>query len=491
MRRWVARSLCLSLLAWWAVADANVIGFGRGTTGGAGQTVVTVTTCADSSSSPPAGSLRALVAGNQPNRYVKFSADCRKAIGTAIQLSGAKITIDGDNVTIACWDSPGRRIDVENQSVNFRGSNFAYYGCGSLKAVSEGIDAWQHAPRSSSTSQQGGVAFRTSARLQGDETMSVSGVTGGPPDERRNFSFLYNLYLDPQLPTHDTNVIVGDAGSCPQHLTFFGNLLAKANRRNPWVGCRNSTVGNPANVMVDFRNNVLFDISDPSGGVTGTNDGARLWMRASVNVVRNWIKAWDSATDAGRKRSILICDGVAYGTADGGSSTTLIDNDVDFVSLGVQPGMGLSIQNKNTYSTNITAVTATQLTFTALNSGMAQSGDTYMVHRHAESTVACRPAGGQNDTRTFLAHVSGNRYYGPHDANLTAYLNGKSQLASPNSVPTANQLPGIDPCSSAWLTYLFAGSPQRDSTEAAVFAELRTALNNDRCSALPMWLGAF
>jgi hypothetical protein len=264
-------------------------GFGA-TSGGAGQTVYTVTRL-DDPNPTVAGTLRdALKSGN---RCIVFH------VGGVITLNPdlRHLTSSGSNITVDGFTAPSPGITVEDYGSTFSGSDVIIrgirfrnaQGCNSCTSHGNGIVI----------RGQRVVVDRVSIDGYGDQALGIGkggmlvtvqwSIFGRASDPTHNFPFLVNGWAagDPGGP--ETN-----------RVSIHHNLFIDGATRNPQATW-DQTKPYQTYVTADIRNNLIWNF---------LNYGTVVNKRAQVNVINNYYKRSSGAND--RNALWLETEGRAY-----------------------------------------------------------------------------------------------------------------------------------------------------------------------------------
>ncbi|MGH7804516.1 MAG: hypothetical protein ACREQJ_09215 [Candidatus Binatia bacterium] len=255
-----AKVMFLAGLAWgWPESMEAAQGFGSQTPGGAGRSVVQVTSLADDGP----GTLReALSAGE---RTVIFAVGGVLPLASTLRILSSFVTVDG-------LSAPSPGITLEGAGLEIDGSH------GGHDVVVRGIRVRNAAARGNDS-----LAIRNGANQVVVENLSLDGCGDGNLDITRG--------------AHDVTVAWSIFSGCDknslikygtQRVSLHHNVFADARWRNPWISYTTESADNfSPDLMVDMRNNVVWGW-DLDGGGTGVECGAK------ANVVANYFSSPDA-----------------------------------------------------------------------------------------------------------------------------------------------------------------------------------------------------
>ncbi len=240
-------------------------GFGRYAQGGRGGKVIRVTTLADylpGKEAPIEGSLRAAVDAKGP-RIVEFKVAGLIELKAPLRIRSPRLTLTGagapgDGVCIK-----GRECVVNADDVIIR---YLRFRTGDISGKEDdALSVYQ---------AKNVLLDHCSASWSVDETLSVTGAG------------CTNVTVQWCLISESLNKSVHSKGEhgygsllrCDGDITFHHNLWAHHKTRCPRPG----TYGAERGILLDFRNNVIYD--------WGTNAGYTAEDRATLNYVGNYLK---------------------------------------------------------------------------------------------------------------------------------------------------------------------------------------------------------
>ena len=240
-------------------------GFGATTPGGAGGTVVRVTTLSDSGP----GSLREAV--SQGNRIVVFDVAGRIELSTYLYVTGANITIDGFTAR-----APG--ITLANYGLIIRGNKGAH------DVIVRGIRIRD--------ADIDGIQVASGAYNVVIDHVSVAGSRDGNIDITESHDVTVSWSI---IGMNDKNMLVKYNAS---RVTLHHNVFGGSAQRSPQIRIDDSTTAVATDVTADIRNNVIAN--------WGTGYGSVVWYGPWTNVVNNFYTA-----PAGR-RPLTVTSARAY-----------------------------------------------------------------------------------------------------------------------------------------------------------------------------------
>jgi pectate lyase len=250
--------------------SAGYEGFGRNTTGGAGQAVYRVTTLSDSGS----GSLREAL--SRGNRCIVFDVGGTISLSSNLIVKGANITIDG-------LTAPSPGITLKNRTLVMQGSS----GAGNV--VVRGI-------RSRGTpSGEDAIRVYNASNIVIDR-VSVSGFGDGAVDvteKSRDVTIQWSI-LGNGNPSHNFSNLIGYEAT---RVTVHHNLYLNSDDRNPYCGRNGASSPSPETVC-DVRNNLIWNY------VRGT--AVRAY--GTANVVNNY---YYTTKDTSAARTVYLDTGAS------------------------------------------------------------------------------------------------------------------------------------------------------------------------------------
>jgi pectate lyase len=245
-------------------------GFGRNTTGGAGQPVYRVTNLNDSGS----GSLRDAL--SRGNRCVVFDVGGTISLSSNLMVKGANVTIDG-------LTAPSPGITLKGRTLVMQGSS----GAGNI--VVRGI-------RSRGTpSGEDAIRVYNASNIVIDR-VSVSGFGDGAVDvteKARDVTIQWSI-LGNGNPSHNFSNLIGYDAS---RVTVHHNLYLNSDDRNPYCG-RNGASSLSPETVCDVRNNLIWNY------VRGT--AVRAY--GTANVVNNY---YYTKKDTSAARTVFLDTGAS------------------------------------------------------------------------------------------------------------------------------------------------------------------------------------
>jgi len=261
-------------------------GFGRNTTGGAGQPVYHVTNLNDSG----AGSLRDAI--SQGNRCVVFDVAGTISLSSFVLARGANITIDG-------FTAPAPGISLTNWGFDWhylRGvTNIIARGIrirGTVGPESLGADGFQIV---------GVINFvidHVSIDQWGDGSIDIAGDTGG----RTSDGLVQWCVFGSGRDVADKSLLIKYKTT---RISLHHNLFINAHDRNPYIAWTDDPTETPTEIVADFRNNLVWNYD-----WTGTSVRHRSW----ANVVNNF---YYSAIAPTANAALYVTEsGIAYASGN-------------------------------------------------------------------------------------------------------------------------------------------------------------------------------
>jgi pectate lyase len=247
-------------------------GFGSRTPGGRGGKVYVVTTLADylpRREPPIAGSLRAAIEAEGP-RIVVFR------VSGLIELK-AQLSIRNPFLTLAGQTAPGGGVCLKNYDVQIRSHDVVVRHL----RVRPGDVSKRELDTLSVYRSQNVVIDHCSTSWGTDETLSVTG------EDCTNVTVQWCLIAESLNESvhgkgaHGYGSLLRTDGD----ITFHHNLYAHHRSRCPRPG----TYGKPRGILLDFRNNVIYDWGNPAGYTAAD--------RATLNYIGNYLKPGPSTTN--------------------------------------------------------------------------------------------------------------------------------------------------------------------------------------------------
>jgi hypothetical protein len=226
-------------------------GFGRNTTGGAGQPIYRVTNLNDSG----AGSLRDAVSAGR--RCVVFDVAGTITLASQLNVRGGNITIDG-------FTAPSPGITVRGGGLSLQG------GLGATNVVVRGIRV-RNVPAD-------GISIYQASNIVVDH-VSVSGFMDGAIDVTegsRDVTIQWSIIGNGGAATHNFPNLIGYR---TLRVTSHHNLYSNGDYRHPYCGTNNGTTTLPSEVVCDVRNNLMWDY----GG-----HGTAVMDSGTANIVNNY-----------------------------------------------------------------------------------------------------------------------------------------------------------------------------------------------------------
>ncbi len=263
-------SLFVALLSGYGPDHATAYeGFGAATPGGSGGDIVRVTNLNDSGP----GSFREAV--SQGNRTVVFDVGGEIVLSSAVRVTGAFITIDGDSAP-----SPG---------ITLRGAGLSLQG---TKGAHDIIIRGLRIRDAISLASNDGITIAYGAYNIVVDHVSIAGSADGNID----------ITFDSHDVTVSWSILAGSGKNMlikynPSRVTLHHNIFAENVTRNPEV--RIDEAGTPAtDTTLDMRNNLIWD--------WGNGYGTFVWYGPWVNIVNNVYSSPGSlATD--QEEALIVC----------------------------------------------------------------------------------------------------------------------------------------------------------------------------------------
>lgn len=266
-------------------------GFGATTPGGAGGTVVHVTTLADAGP----GSLREALAGG--NRIIVFDVAGEILLQSHLHVRGAFVTVDGHTAR-----SPG--VTLRNGGLVIRGSDGAH------DVIVRGLRI-RNSPADN-------VQIAYGARNVVISHVSSSGAGDGNLDITEGAQDVTVAWTILAEPVSLKSMLVKYGAS---RVTLHHNLFVESQSRNPSVSIDDAGT-RATDTTLDMRNNVVWGWDTGYG--TLVHHGAR------ANVVRNYYASpRSSAFDQGE--ALLVCSGspTCLGGDPAAFARAFVDGNVD------------------------------------------------------------------------------------------------------------------------------------------------------------------
>ena len=226
-------------------------GFGRNTTGGAGQAIYRVTNLNDSG----AGSLRDAVSAG--SRCVVFDVAGTITLASQLNVRGGSITIDG-------FTAPSPGITVRGGGLSLQG------GLGATNVVVRGIRV-RNVPAD-------GISIYQASNIVIDQ-VSVSGFMDGAIDVTegsRDVTIQWSIIGNGGAANHNFPNLIGYR---TLRVTSHHNLYSNGDYRHPYCGTNNGTTTLPSEVVCDVRNNLVWNY----GG-----HGTAVMDSGTANIVNNY-----------------------------------------------------------------------------------------------------------------------------------------------------------------------------------------------------------
>lgn len=249
-------------------------GFGRHSLGGRGGKVYFVTTLADynpkaKAESPIEGSLRHALSASGP-RTIVFRVSGVIELVAPLKITEPRVTIAGQTAPGdgICLTNYGTQIDADDVVVRY----LRFRPGDSIGKEMDALAVYQC---------RNVILDHCSASWSIDETLSVTGEGCG--DVTVQWCFITES-LDQSVHakgTHGYGSLIRTDGG----VTYHHNLYAHHRTRCPRPG----TYGKPPGLLLDFRNNVVYDWISPAGYTS--EDPAR------INYVGNYLKPGPSTTE--------------------------------------------------------------------------------------------------------------------------------------------------------------------------------------------------
>jgi len=234
-------------------------GFGRNTTGGAGQPVYRVINRNDSG----AGSLRDAI--SQGNRCVVFDVGGDIALASILPIKGANVTIDG-------FTAPSPGITLRNHALEISGINW-----GANNIIVRGIRS-RDANRTSYHGDEDGLTVHHTSNVVIDH-VSVAGFGDGAidiSDYTRDVTVQWSIFAEGSWKSNKANLIK----YWTTRISIHHNLYINASDRNPYVAWSDNAAETPSEIVADVRNNLVWN-----HGWSGISVRHRGW----ANVVNNYV----------------------------------------------------------------------------------------------------------------------------------------------------------------------------------------------------------
>jgi pectate lyase len=254
-------------------------GFGATTPGGRGGQVLRVTTLADygRKDDPIPGSLRAAVQTRGP-RTIVFR------VGGTIELKES-LRITEPYITIAGQTAPGDGVCLKNYDVGIRDTHdvvIRYLRVRPGDVAGKPLDAMYV------YGCQNVIIDHCSASWGSDETLSVTGE--GCTDVTVQWCYLTESLNQSvhEKGAHGYGSLIRTDGD----ITYHHNLYAHHKTRCPRPG----TYGDPRGILLDFRNNVIYNWMSPAGYTAED--------KATMNYVGNYLKPGPNTT--ARRRAFEV-----------------------------------------------------------------------------------------------------------------------------------------------------------------------------------------
>ena len=268
-------SLFIALLSGYGSDHAVAYeGFGATTPGGSEGAIVHVTNLNDSGP----GSFREAV--SQGNRTVVFDVGGEIVLSSAIRVTGAFITIDGDSAP-----SPG---------ITLRGAGLSLHGTkGAHDIIVQGI----RIRNANATASTDGITIAFGAYNIVVDHVSICCSADGNLDitfDSHDVTVSWSIFAQ---PASGKSMLIKYN---PARISLHHNIFVKGLTRNPQVSI--DDVGTPAtDTTIDMRNNLVWD--------WGSGFGTLVWYGAWANVVNNFY----SAAGGDKKDALIVCQGECNG----------------------------------------------------------------------------------------------------------------------------------------------------------------------------------
>jgi pectate lyase len=247
------------LLLGWPESMNAAQGFGSQTPGGAGLSVVHVTSLEDGGP----GSLREALAGGE--RTVVFAVGGVIRLASTLRILSSFVTVDG-------LSAPSPGITLDGAGLEIDGSH------GGHDVVVRGLRVRNAGDRGNDS-----LAIRNGVHQVVVESVSLDGCGDGNLDITRG--------------AHDVTVAWSIFSGCDknslikfgtQRVSLHHNVFVDGRWRNPWISYTTESSDNLSpDLMVDMRNNVVWGW-DLDGGGTGVECGAK------ANIVANYFSSPDA-----------------------------------------------------------------------------------------------------------------------------------------------------------------------------------------------------
>lgn len=247
-------------------------GFGAATPGGSGGDIVRVTNLNDSGP----GSFREAV--SQGNRTVVFDVGGEIVLSSAVRVTGAFITVDGDSAP-----SPG---------ITLRGAGLSLHGTkGAHDIIVQGI----RIRNANATASTDGITIAFGAYNIVVDHVSICCSADGNLD----------ITFDSHDVTVSWSILAGNGKNMlikydPSRVTLHHNIFTESTTRNPQV--RVDDFGTQAtDTTVDMRNNIVWD--------WGSGYGTLVWYGPRANIVSNFY----SSAGGDKRDTLTVCKGECNG----------------------------------------------------------------------------------------------------------------------------------------------------------------------------------
>jgi pectate lyase len=284
-------------------------GFGRNTTGGAGQPLYRVTTLNDNPTNPTLGMLRhALLQGN---RCIVFDVGGTISLTSALLAHGANITIDGftalsPGITLTGW---GFDLHHARNVANVIVRGIRIRDTASPESL--GADGFQI------VGVNNFVIDHVSVARWGDGSLDIAGEGTSPINDSLNGTIQWSIIGKGNVGSypdgHDTSLLVKYGA---RRISLHHNLFINAWDRSPYCAWSDDLTKTPlaGEIVCDFRNNLVWGY-----GLWGTS----VRHNGTANVVNNY---YSSSPDRTADDALQIREGgIAY--ASGNYSPSGLDID--------------------------------------------------------------------------------------------------------------------------------------------------------------------